>query len=193
MRTGMKGCVCHRSRHRSSAGGTSFWQTRIKSMLCLPRASIIIMKTSCLGFSLRILILFASDELSKGFLSHPVESKASSCKSLLLRMAGDNAELSLDPSETAFVFIEYQNEFTTPGGKLHDAVKPVMDATNSKYLFVMVFFRSIFLSSNFSFRQCYKIRLDWRNLLVKPAVRLSIVRSTLNLVIMKLPRSPTGF
>ncbi len=30
---------------------------------------------------------------------------------------------------TAVVCIEYQNEFTTSGGKLHDAVKPVMDAT----------------------------------------------------------------
>jgi ureidoacrylate peracid hydrolase len=36
----------------------------------------------------------------------------------------------LDPSETAFVFIEYQHEFTTHGGKLHDAVKDCMDATN---------------------------------------------------------------
>ena len=32
-------------------------------------------------------------------------------------------------SKTALLFIEYQNEFTTPGGKLHEAVKPVMDAT----------------------------------------------------------------
>lgn len=32
-----------------------------------------------------------------------------------------------DPSETAFVFIEFQNEFTTPGGKLHDAVKDTID------------------------------------------------------------------
>jgi Isochorismatase family len=36
----------------------------------------------------------------------------------------------LDPRETAVVFIEYQNEFTTPGGKLNDAVKDVMAATN---------------------------------------------------------------
>ena len=39
-------------------------------------------------------------------------------------------DFNLDPKETAVVFIEYQNEFTTEGGKLHDAVKPVMDATN---------------------------------------------------------------
>lgn len=41
------------------------------------------------------------------------------------------ADFSLDPRETAFVFIEYQNEFTTEGGKLHDAVKDVMDSTGS--------------------------------------------------------------
>jgi nicotinamidase-related amidase len=39
-------------------------------------------------------------------------------------------DFKLDPKETAVVFIEYQNEFTTEGGKLqHDAVKHVMDAT----------------------------------------------------------------
>ena len=36
----------------------------------------------------------------------------------------------IDPKKTAILLIEYQNEFTTPGGKLHDAVKPVMDQTN---------------------------------------------------------------
>uniref|UniRef100_A0A6V1C864 Isochorismatase-like domain-containing protein n=1 Tax=Thalassionema nitzschioides TaxID=33649 RepID=A0A6V1C864_9STRA len=38
---------------------------------------------------------------------------------------------SLDPSKTAFVFIEFQNEFTTEGGKLHDAVKPSLEAFNT--------------------------------------------------------------
>merc|ERR1711988_2087727 len=32
-------------------------------------------------------------------------------------------------SSTALVMIEFQNEFTTAGGKLHDAVKPVMEST----------------------------------------------------------------
>ncbi len=32
--------------------------------------------------------------------------------------------LQLDPTRTALVLIEYQNEFTSPGGDLHDAVKP---------------------------------------------------------------------
>ncbi|CAB9506655.1 amidohydrolase RutB [Seminavis robusta] len=37
---------------------------------------------------------------------------------------------SLDPKETAVVLVEYQNEFCTPGGKLHDAVKESMEQTN---------------------------------------------------------------
>jgi ureidoacrylate peracid hydrolase len=39
-------------------------------------------------------------------------------------------DFKLDPKETAVVFIEYQNEFTTENGKLHEAVKEVMDQTN---------------------------------------------------------------
>jgi nicotinamidase-related amidase len=39
------------------------------------------------------------------------------------------ADFSLESSETALVLIEYQNEFTTEGGKLHDAVKECMDST----------------------------------------------------------------
>src|ERR1700684_2484426 len=35
----------------------------------------------------------------------------------------------MSPDTTALVLIEYQNDFTSPGGKLHDAVKPVMDST----------------------------------------------------------------
>jgi ureidoacrylate peracid hydrolase len=43
------------------------------------------------------------------------------------------SDITLDPKETAFVFIEYQNEFTTEGGKLHPAVKEVMEKTNSEW------------------------------------------------------------
>ncbi len=35
----------------------------------------------------------------------------------------------MDPEKTAVVLIEYQNDFTSPGGTLHEAVKPVMEAT----------------------------------------------------------------
>ena len=37
--------------------------------------------------------------------------------------------MDLDPSTTAVVLIEYQNDFTSEGGILHDAVGPVMDKT----------------------------------------------------------------
>jgi len=47
-------------------------------------------------------------------------------------------ESKLSPNKTGLVLIEYQNDFTTEGGKLHEAVKPVMDASsmlsNSKEL-----------------------------------------------------------
>ena len=36
----------------------------------------------------------------------------------------------MDPKKAALVLIEYQNDFTTPGGTLHDAVKGVMEKTN---------------------------------------------------------------
>jgi ureidoacrylate peracid hydrolase len=36
----------------------------------------------------------------------------------------------MDPKQTAVVLIEYQNDFTSEGGTLHDAVKPVMESTN---------------------------------------------------------------
>jgi ureidoacrylate peracid hydrolase len=36
----------------------------------------------------------------------------------------------MDPKRTAVILIEYQNDFTSEGGTLHDAVKPVMTSTN---------------------------------------------------------------
>eukprot|EP00607_Mallomonas_marina_P005348 CAMPEP_0182437046 /NCGR_PEP_ID=MMETSP1167-20130531/84778_1 /TAXON_ID=2988 /ORGANISM="Mallomonas Sp, Strain CCMP3275" /LENGTH=348 /DNA_ID=CAMNT_0024629821 /DNA_START=34 /DNA_END=1077 /DNA_ORIENTATION=- len=36
----------------------------------------------------------------------------------------------LSSNKTALVLIEFQNEFTTEGGKLHGGVRPVMEATN---------------------------------------------------------------
>jgi ureidoacrylate peracid hydrolase len=35
----------------------------------------------------------------------------------------------MDPSKTAVVLIEYQNDFASEGGTLHDAVKPVMESS----------------------------------------------------------------
>lgn len=34
------------------------------------------------------------------------------------------------PSKTALILIEYQNEFTSPGGKLHESVKDTMNSTD---------------------------------------------------------------
>lgn len=31
--------------------------------------------------------------------------------------------MPLDPSKTALVMVEFQNDFTSPGGTLHEAVK----------------------------------------------------------------------
>lgn len=36
----------------------------------------------------------------------------------------------MDPKRTAVVLIEYQNDFTSEGGTLHEAVQPVMESTN---------------------------------------------------------------
>ncbi|MBV8812944.1 MAG: cysteine hydrolase [Verrucomicrobia bacterium] len=36
----------------------------------------------------------------------------------------------MNPKNTAVVLIEFQNDFTTEGGKLHEAVKPVMESTS---------------------------------------------------------------
>ena len=36
----------------------------------------------------------------------------------------------MEPQKTAIILIEYQNDFTSLGGTLHDAVKDVMDDTN---------------------------------------------------------------
>mmetsp|Transcript_45364 Transcript_45364/g.55043 ORF Transcript_45364/g.55043 Transcript_45364/m.55043 type:complete len:207 (+) Transcript_45364:65-685(+) len=40
-------------------------------------------------------------------------------------------DLKIDPARTALVLIEYQNEFTTEGGKLHGAVKDCIEATGT--------------------------------------------------------------
>ncbi len=37
--------------------------------------------------------------------------------------------MSIDPSTTAVVLIEYQNDFTSEGGALHGAVEAVMEKT----------------------------------------------------------------
>lgn len=38
--------------------------------------------------------------------------------------------MKIDPKKTAIILVEFQNDFTTEGGSLHDAVKDVMKSTN---------------------------------------------------------------
>jgi nicotinamidase-related amidase len=38
--------------------------------------------------------------------------------------------MPIDPKTTALLLIEYQNDFTSKGGALHDGVKSVMESTN---------------------------------------------------------------
>jgi hypothetical protein len=51
--------------------------------------------------------------------------------STFLKMSSTEEPLKLNPADTAIVLIEYQNEFTTEGGGLHDAVKDCMTATGT--------------------------------------------------------------
>jgi len=48
-----------------------------------------------------------------------------------LRMSEESApDFAFNPEETAILLVEYQNDFTSPGGKLYDAVKDCMEKTN---------------------------------------------------------------
>lgn len=61
---------------------------------------------------------------SQAVRSEQISRKMSSASS-------DISKCIVPAKDTAVVFIEYQNEFTTPGGKLHDAVKECMQASNA--------------------------------------------------------------
>lgn len=86
--------------------------------LSLPFLSLLLLSSSpcwaLIPFSIR-----------SSFTSRPVSS-------FRLPMSGatEGVEFTLIPKETAICFIEYQNEFATEGGKLHDSVKDVMEKTN---------------------------------------------------------------
>ena len=54
----------------------------------------------------------------------------STTSSLRRRQQSMFRQHAMDPSKTAVVLIEYQNEFTSEGGKLHDAVKGVMESND---------------------------------------------------------------
>ena len=68
-------------------------------------------------------LLFTMASTSSAFMASPTTTafrplKRTQDSSIELGMA----DFSLDPEKTAILLIEYQNEFTTEGGKLHEAV-----------------------------------------------------------------------
>jgi len=77
--------------------------------------------------SLHSAVAFSINTINKPF--SPISASTSTTS---LKMSTEEAPpITLDPSETALVLIEYQNEFTSEGGGLHDAVKECMDATGT--------------------------------------------------------------
>lgn len=73
-------------------------------------------------------LLVLSSFVADAFTSLPSQKTAFS-RGASLKMSEDG--MKLDPSKTALVLVEYQNEFTTEGGKLYDAVKDCMDTKNT--------------------------------------------------------------
>lgn len=77
--------------------------------------------------SLLIQLIFLASSSASAFILHSASFSSTSN----LKMSPTEEALKLNPTETAVVFIEYQNEFTTEGGALHDAVKDCMVATGT--------------------------------------------------------------
>jgi nicotinamidase-related amidase len=78
------------------------------------------------GFTSLLLLSFPTSTLA--FVPNSIRKPSLiSATSVKLQMSLDH---SLNPDETAIVLIEYQNEFCSPGGKMYDAVKDCLDATN---------------------------------------------------------------
>jgi len=81
-------------------------------------------RSTCIAVLLALaLVIDRTESFTPSFLPHTSRTIQRSASSTTLQMAIDK----LDPSETALVLIEYQNEFTTEGGALYEAVKPCLD------------------------------------------------------------------
>lgn len=65
------------------------------------------------------------------FIPKPLYTSTTSKIGVNMSTNAMNPTLNIDPKETSVVLIEYQNEFTTPGGALYDAVKDCMMATGT--------------------------------------------------------------
>lgn len=65
---------------------------------------------------LKVLLIFSMIGLSQGF---------GAIAGAIVRRAFSSVKMNaFDASKTAVVLIEYQNDFTSEGGKLYEAVKP---------------------------------------------------------------------
>lgn len=101
-------------------GGYSGKSNLVQTMKLYPL--ILLYLLSDLSFSVLAFQPFFGKRINGGQLNH---------RPYYLQMsAAEVHEVKLNPERTAIVLIEYQNEFTTVGGKLHEPVKEVMEKTN---------------------------------------------------------------
>ena len=76
-------------------------------------------RSTCIAVLLALaLVIDRTESFTPSFLPHTSRTIQRSASSTTLQMAIDK----LDPSETALVLIEYQNEFTTEGGALYGSL-----------------------------------------------------------------------
>jgi len=78
-----------------------------------------------MGYILFLIVSFVSVSTSFAF-TVGTTSYSSRKVTSILKMSSEEA-LTLEPSKTAVLFIEYQNEFTTEGGALYGAVKDCLE------------------------------------------------------------------
>ena len=77
-----------------------------------------------------LLVILIAATSASAFLITPQSPLANRYQSSELNMSTQES-FSLSPEETALVLIEYQNEFTTEGGGLYEAVKECIDKTGT--------------------------------------------------------------
>ena len=79
------------------------------------------------------ILLLSIPFINSMMISRPQIRSSVSALTRLMSVAYDGKSSlvnKLNPNKTAVLLIEYQNEFTTAGGKLHEAVKPCMEQTS---------------------------------------------------------------
>ena len=85
-----------------------------------------------IGFFLLLAMMMVSPVRSFVPASNILRSRTVQVASSSQRAAGDEPLPSINPQETAVLICKFQNDFATPGGKIYDTVKEVMEVTNMK-------------------------------------------------------------